>query len=213
MGTRRRLALALAGLLAALAFYGLAVRTPHGPRSLRAFDPDRMAALEVGMWQAYYRKERARLFSLLVTMLHEQYRYTWIRACAAGFRLARAAATFGDARSGYERVLPDLERAYATAKEWTCAGYDPAEVARAELAWWVARRVPAESSPENVGRLIAEEYALLYEVPERRVRRAGLLRAEAGALRDAGGAEADWARVGELLRASYRSLSAAVASP
>lgn len=212
MVTRRRVVLVLAGLLAA-GFYAAAVRTPAGPRSLRAFDPDRMARLEVGMWQAYYRKERLRLFALLVTMLHEQYRYTWSSACAAGFRLARAAATFADATAGSERVLPDLESAYATARRWTGAGYDPAAVARAELAWWVARRLPGESSPENVGRLIGEEYALLYEVPPPRVRRAGVLRAEAGALRDAGGAQADWERVGLLLRESYRSLRAALDAP
>ena len=41
---------------------------------MRAFDPDRLADLEVRMWQAYYAKERSRLVGLLVTMLHEQYR-------------------------------------------------------------------------------------------------------------------------------------------
>lgn len=213
MVTRRSAVLLLAGLLLVTGLYALAVRTPAGPRSLRAFDADRMAELEVGMWQGYYRKERLRLFALLVTMLHEQYRYTWFGACTAGFHLARAAATFGDATSRYERVLPDLEIAYASAKRWTGAGYDPAAVARAELAWWVARRAPGESSAENVGRLIAEEYALLYEVPPARVRRAGALRAEAGALRDAGGSEADWARIEALLRESYRSLDAAVNGP
>ena len=32
--------------------------TPPGPRSLRAFDPDRTAALELDMWQAYYAKAK-----------------------------------------------------------------------------------------------------------------------------------------------------------
>src|SRR5262245_28956596 len=32
-------------------------KAPSGPRSLRAFDPDRLANLEVDMWQAYYRKQ------------------------------------------------------------------------------------------------------------------------------------------------------------
>ena len=52
-------------------------------------------------------------------------------------------------------VLPDLEHAYAIAKDWTGATYDPSAVARAELAWWIARRDPAARSPENVGALIA----------------------------------------------------------
>ena len=52
---------------------------------MRQFDPDRLASLEVRMWQAYYAKERARLFTLLVTMLHEQYRYPWATATIEAF--------------------------------------------------------------------------------------------------------------------------------
>src|SRR5262245_35711407 len=96
-------------LVAAVGFW-FAARVPPGPRWLRAFEPDRMAELELRMWQAYYRKERLRLFSLLVTMLHEQNRYPWTTATRAAFHLARAAATFGDGRGDYDRVLPDLEQ-------------------------------------------------------------------------------------------------------
>ena len=74
------------------------------------------------------------------------------------------------------------------------AGFDPHAVARAELSWWVARRVPGENSAEHVGRLIAEEYALLYEAPPSVARGAALLRAEAAALRDAQAARPDWDR-------------------
>jgi len=127
----------------------LAVTPPRGPRSMRRFDPDRMAGLEVGMWQAYYAKQRLRLFALLVTTLREQYRYSWAVATLEAFHLARAAATFGDLRSGYDVVLPDLEAAYGRAKSWMHAGFDPNAVAHAELAWWVARRVPGENSPDR----------------------------------------------------------------
>src|SRR6267143_4420236 len=119
------------GIVAAviLAFaIALAVTPPRGPRSMRQFDPDRLASLEVRMWQAYYAKERARLFALLVTMLHEQYRYSWATATIEAFHLARAAATFGDLQSGYDVVLPDLEAAYSTARSWLGAGFDPRAV-------------------------------------------------------------------------------------
>ena len=178
--------------------------------SLGLVDP-KLTEDEVGMWQAYYKKERLRLFGLLMLTLREQYRYTWARSAEAGFHLARAAATFGDARGGYERVLPDLERAYTIARDWSSAGFDPAEVGRAELDWWVARRDPARDSVESVGALIAREYALIYGVPQERVAEAGRLRADAGALRDKGGAKADWAEVARRLRASYRSLHDALA--
>jgi hypothetical protein len=184
--------------------------TPPGPRTLRAFDPDRTAALELSMWQAYYQKRHLRLFADLVTMGHEQYRFPWARAARHGFHLARAAATFARIRSDYEQVLPDLERAYTIARDWTGAGFDPGAVARAELAWWVARRTPGQNAAEQVGQLIADENALLYEVPRERVLDASILRARAGKLRDDGGERADWAEISRLLQQSYRSLHAAI---
>ncbi len=104
-------AILTAGILAALLLV-----PPSGPRSLRTFDPDRVADLELDMWQAYYRKERLRLFRGLVTLLHEQNRYSWARALQAGFHLARQPPVSADMREGYDTVLPDLERVYTIQK-------------------------------------------------------------------------------------------------
>jgi hypothetical protein len=197
----------VACVAAAVTAYALTA-APAGPRSIRVFDPDRTAALELEMWKAYYGKERVRLFRLLVTMLREQYHYSWTTAATEGFHLARAAATFGDATSQYETVLPDLEKAYATARRWLGAGFDPGRVARAELAWWVARRTKGQDDSENVGRLIAEEYALLYEAPFDDMLTPGLLRAEAAAMRDAQATAPEWTTIGQLLTESYRQLRA-----
>ena len=164
------------------------------------------------MWQAYYAKERVRLFTLLTTMLREQYHYSWATATVEAFHLARAAATFGDLKGNYEVVLPDLEAAYEKARAWTEASFDPRAVARAELAWWVARRVPGQNSAEQVGGLIADEYALLYETSRARVAPAALLRAEAAALRDAQAGQPDWDRIGRLLLQSYSDLRSALAA-
>jgi hypothetical protein len=203
--TIRRLALLIVVMLiAALAAY--AVTPPGGERSMRRFDPARMASLETGMWQAYYAKQRVALFRGLVTMLHEQYHYSWARAARDGFYLARAAARFGELRDRDDTVLPDLERAYTDARDWTHAHFDPAAVARAELAWWVARRLPGQDSVDHVGRLMADEYALLYDVPIERVANAALLRAEAGRLRDDTARQPDWREIERLLLDAYRSL-------
>jgi hypothetical protein len=200
--------------VAVIAAFGLAFAftPPRGPRSLRQFDADRLASLETRMWQAYYSKERARLFGLLVTMLHEQYHYSWATACVEGFHLARAAARFGDMTEHYEVVLPDLEAAYAKARSWTGATFDPAAVARAELAWWEARRFPGRNSPERVGELIAVEYALLYESLPPAMAAAAQLRAQAAALRDGRADHPDWDMISRLLRDSYRELRLALAS-
>lgn len=203
--------LGLVALLSAALVYAANI-PPRGPRSLRHFNPDRLAALEVGMWQAYYAKQKARLFQLLVTMLHEQYHYSWATATHEGFHLARAAAIFGDATGNYDAlVLPELEKAYSTAKDWLHAGFDPQTVARAELSWWVARRVRGENSTEHVGALMAHTYALLYEAPEPAMTRAALLRAQAARLRDQQAQQADWQEVGGLLTESYRDLHSALA--
>ena len=196
-------------IAAAAACGYLVMAPPSGPRSLRVFDPDRVADLEIDMWRAYYAHQKVRLFRDLVTSLHEQNRYPWEKAAHAGFHLARAAATFADLRANYEQVLPDLERAYSMAKEWNHAGFDPAAVARAELAWWVARRAPGHNGAEEVGGLIADENALLYEIARDRVLKASILRARAGRLRDDGGEHADWRDVSRLLHESYRELRAA----
>ena len=190
--------------------YGVFIATPAGPRSLRAFEPDRTAELEVEMWKAYYAGRNVRLFSHLVTLNHEQYKYTWARASQVGFYQARAASTFSRISDNYDQVLPDLEHAYSIVKNWTQSSFDPAAVARAELAWWVARRVPGQDSPEQVGGLIADLNAMLFNVPRERVLAASVLRARAGRLRDEAGERADWAEVGRLLRESYRALHAAV---
>src|SRR5690242_20681499 len=96
---KRRVAAGIVVLFAAVAF--LAIRAPAGTRSLRVFDPDRTADLEVDMWQAYYKKANTRLFADLVTLLHDQNRYSWAMATAAGFHLARAAATFATSTGDY----------------------------------------------------------------------------------------------------------------
>jgi hypothetical protein len=205
-------------------YWVVAVRAPSGPRSVRVFDPDKLAELEVGMWQAYYAKEKFRLFRLLVVMLREQYHYSWQTAARAGYHLARAAATFGDATDNYDRVLPDLEAGYTIARDWTGASFDPKAVARAELAWWTARRDPASGTGAQKNRVVSarmtELYALLYDAPAARVADAARLRVEAADLRDRG-ADAvdfdrdkkgvDWKAVSWILHESYRALHAAIA--
>jgi hypothetical protein len=199
-------------LLLASFVLAFALTPPRGPRSLRVFDPDRLADLETGMWQAYYARQRPRLFGLLVTLLHEQYHFSWAKATVQGFRLARAASTFADRKDHPEVVLPDLEAAYEDVRAWTGSRFDARAVARAELSWWEARRVAGRNSAEQIGELMAAEYALLYESTPAAMLTPALLRAQAAALRDAHADAPDWGRIATLLRQSYRELRLALAS-
>src|SRR5882672_2407067 len=122
--TRKRAIVVVAGAALILVMFVL-VASPSGRGSMKEFEPTRLANLELRMWQAYYAKQNVRLFALLVEMLREQYHYSWATAVREAFHLARAAATFGNARSDYEQVLPDLESAYTTAQRWERASFDP----------------------------------------------------------------------------------------
>ena len=181
------------------------------------FDPDRLATLETRMWKAYYRRQPARLFGLLVRALHEQARVSWARALAAAVLLTRAAVGFARASGDYDRFAADIARGYRV------LGFRGArldEVARHELRWWVVRREIGLAAGAAAGEAITDLYAALYEVSTERVAEAGRLRGEAAEVRDRGAADDPdgpggtgagyWPEVARLLRASYRSLADAV---
>ena len=206
MSPRRRIFLLVAVVLVAVFIYTGFISTPSGPRDVRAFDPDRTAAIEVDMWKAYYEKRNVALFRDLVTLNREMYRCPRSTAVRIAFHFARAASTFANIRTGYEQVLPDLEKGYRVARDWSGLTYDPPVIARAELSWWIARRIPEMDSPEEVGGLIADLNAQFYGVPREKVLEASILRARAARLRDEGGPSANWPEVARLLTESYRAL-------
>jgi len=176
-----------------------------------SYDAVKIAEAETKMWQAYYSGDQIQLGFHLVGLLRSQYGLSLLEAKAIGEALARAAIAFLSAKGNYEQVaLPDLIQAYSLIQSETGASFDPEEVAKAELAWWIARRTPGEDSPEQVGEKIARQYILLYGLDEPSFHEAGLLRARAARLRDLSGATADWAQVENLLIESYSVLAEAI---
>ena len=108
-------------------------------------------------------------------------------------------------------MLPDLEAAYARARSWTGASFDAAAVAGpARMVGGAA--VPGQNSAEQIGDLIAAEYALLYETSAGAEREAAMFarRRPRFATQQAG--QPDWERISRLLRQSYRELAAALAT-
>jgi hypothetical protein len=178
------------------------------------FDPDDLARLELRAWKAYYRRQPAKLFGLLVLANHEQAHVSWPPALLAAFYLARGAYGFSRATTDYDRFAPDVERGYRTLG--LPADVDVAEVARRELRWWVVRREIGLSAGQDAGRAITALYSAIYLLPEEQVAQAGSLRGEAAEVRDRGAAadpegqtaagRAYWPEVARLLRDSYRSL-------
>ena len=184
------------------------------------FDPDRLADLETAMWKAYYRRQPARLFGLLVQGIREQAHVSWPRALAASLFLTRAA---GRVRPVDRRLRPVRagHRPRLPAPRAAADDVDAEEVARRELRWWVVRREIGLAAGQAAGDAITRLYAALYEVPDARVEEAGRLRGEAAEVRDRGatddpdgptraGARPTGREVARLLRESYRSLHAAL---
>jgi len=204
--------------------------TPGRPASLRnrparaqrrwgaGFDPDRLALLELRMWQAYYRHQPVRLFGLLVRTLREQANASLPRAALAAAWLTRAAVGFARASGDYERFAPDIARGYRALG--LPRHVDVAAVARHELDWWIVRREMGLDAGDAAGESISRLYAALYDLPLADVAEAGRLRGLAAEIRDrgatvdpdglAGTSGTYWSLVGRVLRASYRSLSAAL---
>jgi len=182
------------------------------------FDADRLAALETAMWKAYYRRQPARLFGLLIQGLREQAHASWPRAIAASLFLTRGAAGFARSTGDYDRFAPDVARGYRLLG--LPRNVDAEEVARRELRWWVVRREIGLAAGAAAGDAITRLYAALYDVPETAVAEAGRLRGVAAEVRDRGAGEdpdgatgpgrAYWPEVARLLRESYRSLHEAL---
>lgn len=203
------LALVICGVLYDL-FYP---RTTH----MREFDPDEVARLETAMWRSYYEKQRVQLFSQLSELLRTQYHMPLIRSNQVAYYAANAAFVFkgGKQRSDYEKALPDLIKFYIAVRKLSDIPFDVDRVARLELEWWIIHRQRAQHQPGDLDRALAELQAEIYRVPVDRLMEHGRLRAEAMTIRDtkaeAGGVtEADWARINELLKQSWRSLAQAV---
>ena len=183
------------------------------------FDPDRLAALETAMWKAYYRRQPARLFGLLVQGLREQAHASWPRAVVASLFLTKGAAGFARSTGDYERFAPDVARGYRLLG--LPANIDAEEVARRELRWWVVRREIGLAAGAAAGDAITRLYAALYDMPDSTVAESGRLRGEAAEVRDRGANDdpdgstgpgrAYWPEVARLLRDSYRALHEALA--
>lgn len=183
----------------------------------RDFEPERLARLELRAWKAYYRRQPARLFALLVLANREQAGVGWRAAVLGGLWLARAASRFGSSKGEYDRFLPDIIRGY---RALGIPSDRVAEVARRELRWWVVRREIGSTAGAAAGDAITALYSALYALPASDMAEAGRLRGLAAEVRDRGAntdpdgptgrGAAYWPKVAQLLRAAYRSLRAAL---
>ena len=149
------------------------------------FDPDELARLETRMWKAYYRRQPARLFLLLIEALHAQARVSWPRtlggqpaAHEGRRRLRPIERRLRAVRAGHRPRVPAARPARAR----RCRGRRPA---RAALVGRATRARPGVWSRPRATRSRTCTRAI-YDVPRERVAEAGRLRGLAAEVRDRG---------------------------
>jgi hypothetical protein len=202
----RLVVLAALALLVYMGFFAV----PGGNRSELAFDPELVATHEVAIWQAAQAHDEFAAYVNVALMQRELHRYSWFRATQASYYLARATTQFVNMTNRFERVMPDLEAAAAIEKSWKNADFDPQAAARAQLTWWVTNKMPDLGTTDDVASLMADEYAIRYNMRMGNFLAATRYRAEAGKLRDQAKVDPDWDGIRNMLVESYRAMHLAL---
>jgi hypothetical protein len=202
----------------ALSMVALAAAYIGIPRhaDLTSFDPGAMARLETAMWRHYYEKRYLPLFGDLYDVSRTQYGFSPLDSVQIALAAARAAKSFQPttSRAEAEAALPSLIDYFRILSNAAPVPVEVEDAARTELAWWQARREAV--TPEQYGLIIARVATLVYGVDGDDLRRSGVVRAQAMALRDARGAdmsEADWSSIADQLDLAYRLLKKALPAP
>lgn len=199
-------------VIALIAYTAFDLLAPRSSR-MRGFDPNEVARLETAMWRSYYDKQQLRLYNQMTELLRSQYNLPFIRSNTVAYQAARAAFVFkgGHNRQEYEKALPYLVSFYTAIHKVSDIPFDVDRAARLELEWWIIHRERDKRQSGDLARALAALSSELYQMPAERFTEHARLRAEAMTIRDtkaeAGGVtEADWARIDELLHASWQSL-------
>lgn len=185
-----------------------------------SINPDEMAKAEINSWRAYYGKDKIELIKSISKMISLQYQIDdpqkwstiFLRFGLAIYRFSNL--KFDTTQEGYEQaVLPDLIRAYKELKATVNANWDPEEVAKYDLEWWIQRRQHDKNDPETVGETMAKLYQQIYGPKDNHhFSRAGFLRASAARYRDLCKmrwkivSEQDWKVMQNILIESYQEL-------
>jgi len=215
---RRRLVIRILLLIVILltAYTAFDLLAPRSSK-MRSFDPNEVARLETAMWRSYYDKQQLRLYNQMTEMLRSQYNLPFIRSNTVAYQAARAAFVFKDGhnRQDYEKALPYLISFYTAIRKVSDIPFDIDRAARFELEWWIIHRERDKHAPGDLASALAALSSELYQMPAERFVEHARFRAEAMTIRDkraeAGGVtEADWARIDQLLHASWQSLFSVV---
>ena len=150
-------------------------------RTIRTFDPARVARLETENWEAYYQKRWGRLLQVSVGMVREAFGLNVWQALQGAYLVGRAeiaAAPFPD--NDVPKAEAYMRRFYGMVKRIHHEDFDVEQAARLEVNWWVVHRQyfgQADSQP--LVEALVDLYAATFRLPREQVREAAYYRAEA----------------------------------
>jgi hypothetical protein len=188
-----------------------------GTADFRQFDPLDAARRETRTWQAYYAKQRLRLFFQIASGLRNQYQLPFWRSHLTAWKAARSAFIFkkGRNRQDYSQALPALNEFFADIKRMGQHEFDVQRAAKLELEWWIIHRQRDRHSQDDLAAALAATAAEFYGIPAAGLMDYARLRTQAMCLRDQGAAagtptNADWEKIELLLQESWTALFTAL---
>jgi hypothetical protein len=182
--------------------------------SLRQFDPENIAQLDLRMWRSYYNGQYLKLFFLLVSLLNKFFGIKYLQSMRAAWHAALASMDFrrNIGKEDAQRVLKNLERSLEIIHANSTEVFDYRKAAKLELEWWLVHRYPKRYTI-SLEDALAAAMAVLYKVDPSKLGEYARNRAKAMRLRDeinSSNQARTWEEIASLLNNSYKSLHKAV---
>lgn len=184
----------------------------HG-KTIKNFDPLRVAQLETEMWKQYYEHNFLRLQILLYKLLKTQFQSNVVQTLLLAYR-SSAAAYFFRKKDNKDQALKHLQHFYDRVNSISVERFDATLVAQAELDWWMAHRYRKSNARTSLLECLQDHMSKLYDIKRPSVANYAEQRVLAMDIRDKAAhqdkIEPDWSRIEHHLHDAYEQLSAAV---
>lgn len=143
-----------------------------------AFDPAKVASLEVKWWQAHNDKDRPLLIQILILWLQELYGVSEADAQSLVNYLAKAVA-FHDNRQWQEATREMIDY-YEQINKIHAANMDVEKAGELEVGWWKLHdELEFVEDKTPLAKYFSKLYANIYSIDETALQNCGVLKAEA----------------------------------
>jgi hypothetical protein len=176
-------------------------------------NPEQLAALEAGLWRAYYDRKWLRVVKLMVQLNQQQFSIPFPLSLVAAYYIARASIAWAPVDNDHDEVRRQLLRYYRIARRWSALSFEPRRATDLEVGYWIEhRRLSGQPDKSTFIDAMTALHAELFGLPAARVRESAEWRVRANNKVDvitsgsSSDPEADWASLEEDLRQCYRSI-------